>query len=128
MAIGSDIAGKRVVVTGAGTGIGRGVALKFAEYGADVVLHYSHSDAGAKSATEEIQGMGRKAAALQADFNNVDDVFRMAAEAEEFLGQIDILVNNAGITTNLAFTDVQRQYPGYVLHDTGCGKRHDHAR
>lgn len=106
MAIGSDIAGKRVVVTGAGTGIGRGVALKFAEYGADVVLHYSHSDAGAKSATEEIQGMGRKAAALQADFNNVDDVFRMAAEAEAFLGQIDILVNNAGITTNLAFTDV----------------------
>ncbi len=61
MAIADDIASKCVVVTGAGTGIGRGVALKFAEYGADVVLHYGHSDAGAKSAVEEIEAMGRRA-------------------------------------------------------------------
>ena len=106
MAMASDIAGKCVVVTGAGTGIGRGVALKFAEYGADVVLHYGHSDSGAKSAAAEIVAMGRRATALQADFNNVDEVFRLADEAEEFLGRIDVLINNAGITTNIPYADV----------------------
>ena len=97
MSIGADLAGKKVLVSGAGTGIGRGVALTFAEYGADVVLHYSHSDAGAKSAAEEIQAMGRQARAIQADFNDVDAVCNLAVEAESFLGQIDVLVNNAGI-------------------------------
>ena len=106
MAMADDIAGKCVVVTGAGTGIGRGIALKFAEYGADVVLHFSHSDSGARSAAAEIATMGRRATALQADFNNVHEVFRLAREAEEFLGQVDILVNNAGITTNIPLGDV----------------------
>lgn len=107
MAMAEDIAGKCVVVTGAGTGIGRGVALKFAEYGADVVVHYGHSDAGAKSAVEEIEAMGRRATAMQADFNNIDDVFELAVRAEEFLGCIDVLINNSGITTNIPFTEVQ---------------------
>ncbi len=106
MSIGADLAGKKVLVSGAGTGIGRGVALTFAEYGADVVLHYSHSDAGAKSAAEEIQAMGRQARAIQADFNDVDAVCNLAVEAESFLGQIDVLVNNAGITMNLPFMEV----------------------
>ena len=106
MSIGADLAGKKVLVSGAGTGIGRGVALTFAEYGADVVLHYSHSDAGAKSAAEEIQAMGRQASAIQADFNDVDAVCNLAVEAESFLGQIDVLVNNAGITMNLPFMEV----------------------
>ena len=70
MSIGADLAGKKVLVSGAGTGIGRGVALTFAEYGADVVLHYSHSDAGAKSAAEEIQAMGRQARLLRAEATN----------------------------------------------------------
>ena len=106
MSIGADLAGKKVLVSGSGTGIGRGVALTFAEYGADVVLHYSHSDAGAKSAAEEIQAMGRKARAIQADFTDVDSVRDLVVEAESFLGQIDVLVNNAGITLNLPFMEV----------------------
>jgi len=47
------MAEKRVLVTGSGTGIGREVALEFARQGADVVLHYAHSDTGAKSAVDE---------------------------------------------------------------------------
>jgi NAD(P)-dependent dehydrogenase (short-subunit alcohol dehydrogenase family) len=70
------------------------------------VLHYSHSDAGAKSAAEEIQAMGRQAKAIQADFNDVDAVRNLAVEAESFLGQVDVLVNNAGITMNLPFMEV----------------------
>ena len=53
------LAGKKALVTGSGTGIGREIAREFAREGADVVLHYAHSDAGAKSAVDEIQAMGR---------------------------------------------------------------------
>ena len=107
MSMASDIAGKCVVVTGAGTGIGRGVALKFAEYGADVALHYSHSDSGAQSAAAEIEQMGHRAIALQADFTDIDEVFRLARTAEEFLGRVDVLINNAGITTNIPYEKVK---------------------
>ena len=64
------LAGKKVLVTGSGTGIGREIALEFARQGADVVLHYAHSGAGADSAVREIQAMGRQAAAFPADFDS----------------------------------------------------------
>jgi glucose 1-dehydrogenase/3-oxoacyl-[acyl-carrier protein] reductase len=97
---------KRVLVTGAGTGIGRGVALEFARLGAAVVLHYSHSEQGAASAVEEIVRCGGKATALAADFNDLTDVRSLATRALEFLGGLDVLVNNAGITMNLPFEKV----------------------
>ena len=68
--------GKRVLVTGAGTGIGRGVALEFAGQGAAVALHYSHSTEGAKSAVEEIAANGGQAEAFQADFRSCKCLMR----------------------------------------------------
>lgn len=100
------LAGRKALVTGAGTGIGREIALEFAREGADVVLHYSRSDAGAKSAVEEIQTMGRKAAAFKADFTDVKQVVQLGEQAVEFLGKVDCLVNNAGITFNKPFPQV----------------------
>jgi NAD(P)-dependent dehydrogenase (short-subunit alcohol dehydrogenase family) len=97
---------KRVLVTGSGTGIGREIALEFARQGADVVLHYAHSNAGAKSAVEEIVAMGRRAAAFHADFEDVDSVVGLGSKAIEFLGGIDCLVNNSGITFNKPFLKV----------------------
>jgi NAD(P)-dependent dehydrogenase (short-subunit alcohol dehydrogenase family) len=97
------LAGRRALVTGSGTGIGREIALEFAREGADVVLHYGHSEKGATSAVEEIQGMGRRAAAFKADFNRTEEAVELAEKAIRFLGGINCLVNNAGITMNKPF-------------------------
>lgn len=108
--------GKKVLVTGSGTGIGRGVALEFAREGADVALHYAHSDAGAKSAEAEILAMGRRATTIKANFEDVDDVLRLGAEAIDFLGGMDCLVNNSGITFNKPFVKITPQQYDTVFH------------
>ncbi len=97
---------KRALVTGAGTGIGRGIALELAKEGAVVALHYSQSSSGAESAVEQILQAGGKAKAFGADFRRIEPLKQLAGEAIEFLGGIDVLVNNAGITLNLPFEEV----------------------
>jgi NAD(P)-dependent dehydrogenase (short-subunit alcohol dehydrogenase family) len=103
MSADGKLAGRKALVTGSGTGIGREIALEFARQGADVVLHYAHAVAGAESAVAEIQAMGRKAAVFKADFDRIEEVVKLGDKAVEFLGQIDCLVNNAGITFNRPF-------------------------
>lgn len=97
---------KRVLVTGAGTGIGREIALEFARAGANVALHYSHSQESVQSAAEEIRSMGRSAGAFKADFNDLAQAQSLGREAISFLGGVDCLVNNAGITFNRPFLSV----------------------
>ena len=103
------LAGKKALITGSGTGIGREIALEFARQGADVVLHYAHSDTGAKSAVEEIRDMGRKTEAFKANFADVDEVVDLGEKALFFLGGIDCLVNNAGISFNKPFRKITRE-------------------
>ncbi len=112
----AKLAGKRALVTGSGTGIGREIALEFARQGADVVLHYAHSGAGAESAVEEIQAMGRRSATFKADFADLDEVAELARLAVEFLGGLDCLVNNAGITFNKPFGQVKREQFDVLYH------------
>ena len=90
--------GRKALVTGSGTGIGREIALEFGRQGADVVLHYGHSAAGAQSAAEAIQAMGRRSVAVKANFESAEQALNLAHRAIEFLGSIDCLVNNSGIT------------------------------
>lgn len=101
------MAGKKVLVTGSGTGIGREVALEFGREGAEVVLHYSHSKEGAASAVEELHQLGVRAAVFQADFARVEEVRRLGQQTLEFLGGLDALINNAGITMNRPFEQVE---------------------
>ena len=110
------LAGKRALVTGSGTGIGREVALEFARQGADVVLHYSHSSAGAKSAAEEIRAMGRRAEAFQADFDSAEEAAGLGDRAIDFLGGVNCLVNNAGITFARPFLDVSQEQFDRLFH------------
>jgi NAD(P)-dependent dehydrogenase (short-subunit alcohol dehydrogenase family) len=100
------LTGKRALVTGSGTGIGREIALEFARQGADVVLHYAHSGEGVFVAEEQILAMGRRCKSIMANFANIDEVKRFADDAIGFLGGIDCLVNNAGITFNKPFGEV----------------------
>jgi 3-hydroxybutyrate dehydrogenase len=89
------LAGKRAVVTGAGRGIGRSIALALAEAGANVAV-------SARTATEleelvaEIQALDRQALAISCDVTDPQQIQSMAAKALEALGGLDILVNNAG--------------------------------
>ncbi|MDD5727432.1 MAG: SDR family NAD(P)-dependent oxidoreductase [Victivallales bacterium] len=98
--------GKNVLVTGAGTGIGRGIALAFAKSGANVILHYSRSSAGADSAVAEITAAGGKAAAFKADFREFASLEELASRTVALLGGLDVLVNSAGITLNQDFEKV----------------------
>src|SRR5260221_312688 len=108
--------GKRVLVTGSGTGIGREIALEFAREGASVVLHYSHSATGARAAVKEIQRSGGQAAAVKADFNDVRQARKLAKQAIKFLGGLDVLINNAGITMNMPFAEVTPEQFDTLYH------------
>ena len=88
---------KVALVTGASRGIGRGIALRLARMGVNVVVNYRSSEELAKNVVREIEISGGEAIAIQADVSKSDDIKRMMAEIRNSLGEIDILVNNAAI-------------------------------
>ncbi|MBU3174560.1 3-oxoacyl-[acyl-carrier-protein] reductase [Clostridium estertheticum] len=90
--------GKTAVVTGASRGIGRAIALKLAKHGANVVVNYRNSVDAVQEVVKEIEDLGVKVLAIQADISSYDDVENMIKKSVEEFGSIDILVNNAGIT------------------------------
>ena len=89
---------KTAVVTGASRGIGRAIALKLAQDGANVVVNYSGSQAKAEEVVAEIKALGQQAIAVQANVADADEVKALMGTAMDAFGSIDILVNNAGIT------------------------------
>ncbi|WP_304519351.1 3-oxoacyl-[acyl-carrier-protein] reductase [Clostridium estertheticum] len=90
--------GKTAVVTGASRGIGRAIALKLAKHGANVVVNYRNSVDAVQEVVKEIEALGVKVLAIQADISSYTDVENMIKKSVEEFGSIDILVNNAGIT------------------------------
>jgi glucose 1-dehydrogenase len=98
------IEGKNVLVTGGSSGIGQAIAVRFAEYGANVAINYLRQPEEAAETEEQVQACvgkvqreGVKDVLVQGDVSNEDDVVRMVADAVQGLGGIDVLVNNAGI-------------------------------
>jgi len=83
------------IVTGGAKGIGRGICLKFAEEGCDVVVNARHIE-GAQKVAEEIKALGRKSMAIAADVSKTAEVNEMVERTVKKFGKIDILVNNAG--------------------------------
>jgi 3-oxoacyl-[acyl-carrier protein] reductase len=87
---------KVAVITGASSGIGRGIAEAFVEEGADIVVNYLKSKERAESLVEDIINKGRRAIAVQANMADEDDIDRLIEATIEEFGRIDIWVNNAG--------------------------------
>ena len=90
-----SLAGHVALVTGAGKRLGRAVALRLAEEGADVIVHYNSSAAGAEAVAKEVEAMGRRSAALQANLKNVNEIRRLFDEVGKQFGRLDVLVNCA---------------------------------
>ncbi|WP_324254190.1 MULTISPECIES: 3-oxoacyl-[acyl-carrier-protein] reductase [Clostridium] len=92
------LTGKNAIVTGASRGIGKAIAIKLADLGANVVLNYRSNINSVNEVVKEIESKGVKVVAIQGDISKFEDAKKIVDEAMEKLGSIDILVNNAGIT------------------------------
>ena len=90
--------GKKVIITGASRGIGRGIATVFARHGADVAFTYSSSEGPAKELEEQLTGLGVTARAYKSDAASFQDAESLVAQVLEDFGGVDVLINNAGIT------------------------------
>lgn len=99
---------KTAIVTGAGSGIGRAIARRFAEEGACVVIAEIRSDTG-KSAEEEIRKAGHKALFVETDVSVSKDVRNMVEKTIQEFGKVDILVNNAGILVKKPILDMEEE-------------------
>ncbi|MDG2226432.1 MAG: 3-oxoacyl-[acyl-carrier-protein] reductase [Flavobacteriales bacterium] len=90
--------GKVAIISGGTRGIGKGIALKFAQEGADVIFTYVSSEETAKAVEKEIQAFGVKGKGYKSNAAKMEDAVELIDKVVEEFGQIDILVNNAGIT------------------------------
>ena len=97
---------KTVLVTGSGSGLGRGIALRFGEAGASVVVNYLSSKAGAQEIVEQIINNGGKALTVQADVTKREDVEHLIKTAVKAFDRLDVVINNAGIYPIAPFLDM----------------------
>lgn len=89
---------KVAIVTGGTRGIGRAIALKLADQGANIVINYRNSDKEAEELKSILEGKGIKVLTVKCDISNFEDSKNLMDKCKEVFGKIDILVNNAGIT------------------------------
>ncbi len=101
-----DFSGRTALVTGASRGIGRAAAVALAEAGADVAVNYRTRAEDAAETVRQVEALGRRAIAVQADVARGDDVGAMIATVRDRLGAIGVLVNNAGQAKRVALEDL----------------------
>src|SRR5262249_14433730 len=103
--------GRRALVTGAARGIGRGIAVAFAEAGADLAIGYRREVAAAESTVKAIEAKGRRAFAFAADVRDANAVATMVRGARDALGGLDTVVANAGVPTR--YEPIEAIEPSY---------------
>ncbi len=89
--------GRTALVTGSSRGIGRAIAIRLAEEGANVIVNFRSREKEASEVVSQIEAKGRKALACRADVSSFEEVDAMVKEATRAVGPIDVLVNNATI-------------------------------
>jgi 3-oxoacyl-[acyl-carrier protein] reductase len=109
--------GRTVLVTGAGTGFGAAIAVRAAQEGADVAVHYRNSRAGAEATAERITALGRKAILVQADIAEHEQITRLADEVWARFGRLDVAVNNVGdvARAQMSWRDITDESIDHVL-------------
>jgi glucose 1-dehydrogenase len=100
------LTGQKALVTGANSGIGKGVAIALGQAGADVVVNYVADDDAANAVVEEIRRAASKAYAHKADVSSEDQVAAMFKRMMQEFGTVDILVSNAGLQRDSAFHEM----------------------
>ncbi len=103
-----QLKGKVAIVTGAGRGIGRGIAMRLAEAGADIAIADIIND-NAEIVAEEIKALGRRAVALKTDVTSWEQVREMVDRTVKDLGSLDIAVNNAGVVSIMPVEDITEE-------------------
>ncbi len=104
-----NLKGKTAIVTGGSRGIGKGIALKLAELGANVVINYTSSSDVAEDTAKAINSNGGTAIIFKANVSNADEVKNLIQCAKDKFGSIDILINNAGITRDTLLMKMSEQ-------------------
>ncbi|AOZ11067.1 SDR family NAD(P)-dependent oxidoreductase [Cupriavidus malaysiensis] len=99
------LAGRTALVTGGGSGIGRAIAIRFAQEGADVVVAAHHCNAAAEQTAQAVRAAGRRAFIVAADVRDVAQLTRLMDEGIAAAGAIDLLVNDAGVEVRAPFLD-----------------------
>lgn len=92
--------GKVVLITGSSRGIGKAMALKFAQHGADVVINYARNHPQAETTKEEVISLGRKAIVVRADISKVEAIESLFQAIKNEFGQLDIFIHNAAVGAN----------------------------
>jgi enoyl-[acyl-carrier protein] reductase III len=105
-----DLTGKVALVTGASRGIGRAIAVRLAEAGADVVVNFAKSRSDADRTAEAIAALGRRTVIIQADVSEPDDVQAMIEHIGATFGRLDIIVSNAAANDYRAILDVTPEH------------------
>ena len=93
-----DLTGKAAIVTGGSRGIGKAIALRLAQQGADICFSYRGNADAAAATQKEIEALGRKCVSVQADVTQPEAAEALVKAALDAFGKVDILINNAGIT------------------------------
>lgn len=91
----SHLLNKTVLITGSGRGIGKAIALHFAQNGADVVINFFRNRAPAEETAREVEALGRRALLVKADIGDLDDLNRLFGETEKTFGGLDFYIHNA---------------------------------
>jgi glucose 1-dehydrogenase len=108
--------GQSALVTGADSGIGKGVAIALANAGANVIINHVDAHEVAQQTVDEITAAGGKAYAIHADISKEDEVIAMFAEMYQQYGTIDILINNAGLQRDSKFVDMTLEQWNTVIN------------
>ena len=113
--------GKTALVTGSDQGIGKAIAIRFAQEGAKVVINYNRNAENAQQALTEVQAAGGEGFVIQADLSKISEAKRLVDESIAHYGTLDVLINNAGVEKRADFWEITEEDYNFVVNVNQTG-------